>query len=321
MGFSMAASSQRPQVQAWALNSLYYQSRIPMKDAALMARAEDPELRRIWRQRIIDHDGNRPQGGRHRALAGPDRRPGPGPRLCRLLPGPSPRHPLRRGCLCPLRGERSLLEAVASSLTEMFAPAIITDRVAGMLANYDFISRDALAYFDKRLTQAPRDADFALNYVKREARRPDQQQAVIQALIFKCDVLWSQLDALHYAYVEPGHVPPGAFTPDAAAATATKALLRPRSRTDAAEDSVPRLAPGVRLKFDAARDCWVVLAPERVIMPDETALEILRLCDGNTSLGAVIDELAAGYDAPRDLIAADVRTLVAELDQNGIVRL
>jgi coenzyme PQQ biosynthesis protein C len=97
----------------------------------------------------------------------------------------------------------------------LFAPAIISDRVAGMLANYDFVSQTALAYFDKRLHQAPRDANFALDYVKREARRPDQQQAVLQALRFKCDVLWSQLDALHHAYVAPGHIPPGAFDPAA----------------------------------------------------------------------------------------------------------
>jgi pyrroloquinoline quinone biosynthesis protein D len=77
----------------------------------------------------------------------------------------------------------------------------------------------------------------------------------------------------------------------------------------------------VRLKFDAARACWVVLAPERVIMPDETALEVLRLCDGKTSLGAVIDALAAAYDAPRETIAADVQALVGELSQNGVVRL
>ncbi len=83
-----------------------------------------------------------------------------------------------------------------------------------MLAHYDFISKDALAYFDNRLDQAPRDADFALRYVKREARRPDQQQAVLAALIFKCDVLWVQLDALYHAYVE-GHIPPGAFVPKA----------------------------------------------------------------------------------------------------------
>jgi pyrroloquinoline quinone biosynthesis protein D len=85
------------------------------------------------------------------------------------------------------------------------------------------------------------------------------------------------------------------------------------------EAAMPRLARGVRLKFDQARDCWVVLAPERVIMPDETALEILRRCDGETSLGAIIDALAADYDAGRETIAADVQALMAELRRNGIL--
>jgi len=114
--------------------------------------------------------------------------------------------------------ERSLLEAVASSLTEMFSPTIISERVAGMLAGYDFISRETLAYFNARLAQAPRDADFALDYVKREARTPEQQQAVLAALEFKCGVLWAQLDALYHAYVDPGHPPPGAFRPSEASA-------------------------------------------------------------------------------------------------------
>jgi pyrroloquinoline quinone biosynthesis protein D len=85
------------------------------------------------------------------------------------------------------------------------------------------------------------------------------------------------------------------------------------------EAAMPRLARGVRLKFDQARDCWVLLAPERVIMPDETALEILRRCDGATSLGAIIDGLAADYDAERETIAADVQALMADLRQNGIL--
>jgi coenzyme PQQ biosynthesis protein C len=110
--------------------------------------------------------------------------------------------------------EKSLLEAVASSLTEMFAPTIITERVSGMLKSYAFVDAKALSYFDKRLYQAPRDANFALDYVKREARLPYQQQQVLKALEFKCDVLWSQLDALHYAYVAPGNIPPGAYRPD-----------------------------------------------------------------------------------------------------------
>ena len=71
-----------------------------------------------------------------------------------------------------------------------------------------------MSYFDKRPPQAQRDADFALDYVKRNARTPEQQQAVLAALEFKCGVLWAMLDALYYAYVAPEHVPPGAFVPD-----------------------------------------------------------------------------------------------------------
>ena len=203
----------RGQIQAWALNRFYYQSRIPMKDAALMARADDPELRRAWRQRIVDHDGERAgEGGIERWLRLTDAL---GLKRAEVQSGRLVLPATRFAVDAYVRfvAERSLLEAVASSLTELFSPAIIRDRLAGMLSHYDFISKEALAYFDNRLDQAPRDVDFALGYVKREARRPDQQQAVLEALTFKCDVLWAQLDALHHAYVEPRHVPPGAFRP------------------------------------------------------------------------------------------------------------
>lgn len=204
----------RGQVQAWALNRYYYQSRIPLKDSALMSRAEDPALRRAWRQRVVDHDGEQEgEGGIARWLhltdaLGLDRAAVSDGR------GILPATRFAVDAYVRFVRDRTLLEAVASSLTELFAPGIIGNRVAGMLANYDFVSREALAYFDKRLSQAPRDADFALDYVKREARRPDQQQDVMNALIFKCDVLWAQLDALHHAYVEPGNIPPGAFVPE-----------------------------------------------------------------------------------------------------------
>ena len=203
------------QVQAWALNRYYYQSIIPMKDAAILARSSDADFRRAWRQRIIDHDGseNAPDGGIERWLG-----------LTDALGFARSYVTSGQGLLAGTRfaveaylhfvSERSLLEAVASSLTEMFAPAIITDRVAGMLKSYDFVDAKALSYFDKRLYQAPRDANFALDYVKREARTPEQQQRVLRALEFKCDVLWAQLDALHYAYVVPGNIPVGAFRPE-----------------------------------------------------------------------------------------------------------
>jgi len=204
----------RGQVQAWALNRYYYQSRIPAKDASLLARLPTAELRRAWRSRLEDHDGVAPNSGgvaRWLKLAegvGLDR--GYVESTAGLLPGTR----FAVDAYVAFVRERSVLEAIASSLTELFSPTIISERVSGMLKNYDFITPDTLAYFTPRLTQAPRDSDFALAYVKEPARGVEQQQAVLDALRFKCEVLWSQLDALHYAYVEPGNIPPGAFVPD-----------------------------------------------------------------------------------------------------------
>lgn len=207
-------SLSKGQVQAWALNRYCYQAAIPRKDAALMARCDDPELRRVWRQRLVDHDGESSgEGGIARWLI-----------LTRGLGLDDDLVTSERAALPATRfaveayvrfvQERSLLEAVASSLTELFAPSVISQRVAGMLANYDFVDDVTLAYFDSRLTQAPRDADHALAYVLDHATTAGQQQAVLDALAFKCDVLWAMLDALHHAYVEPGHIPPGAFEPE-----------------------------------------------------------------------------------------------------------
>jgi coenzyme PQQ biosynthesis protein C len=201
------------QVQAWALNRYYYQAMIPIKDASLIARCEDAAIRREWRHRLNDHDGEGDSdGGIARWLMLTD-----GLGLERdfvtstqgILPGTR----FAVEAYVHFVRERSLLEAIASSLTELFSPIIISERVAGMLANYDFITKETLAYFDKRPPQAQRDSDFALDYVKRYATTPKEQQAVLAALEFKCNVLWSMLDALYHAYVAPKHVPPGAFMP------------------------------------------------------------------------------------------------------------
>lgn len=204
----------KAQVQAWALNRYCYQAYIPIKDASIVARMTDPELRREWRRRIVDHDGEAPgEGGIARWLALTDGL-GLDTAVVASMREALPATRFAVEAYVHFVRERTLLEAIASSLTELFAPAIIKDRVSGMLASYDFITEETLAYFGKRLTQAPRDSDFALAYVKEHARRPDQQEAVLDALRFKCDVLWAQLDALYFAYVEPGLIPPGAFQPD-----------------------------------------------------------------------------------------------------------
>ena len=110
--------------------------------------------------------------------------------------------------------EKSPLEGMTSSLTELFAPGIHKERIAGMLENYDFVSDATMAYFKKRLNQATRDADYVLDIAKKMARTPEERQAVCDALTFKCDVLWTMLDALDYAYIQ-GNIPPGAFVPQA----------------------------------------------------------------------------------------------------------
>ena len=203
----------RGQVQAWALNRYYYQSRIPMKDATLLARLPSEELRRAWRSRLEDHDGVGNQaGGVARWLRLTDGL-GLDPDYVRSTAGILAGTRFATDAYIAFVRERPILEAIASSLTEMFSPAIITERVAGMLTHYDFVAPETLAYFTPRLTQAPKDVEWALAYVHAHAHTRGDQDAVLAALRFKCDVLWAQLDALHYAYVEPRRIPPGAFVP------------------------------------------------------------------------------------------------------------
>jgi pyrroloquinoline-quinone synthase len=203
----------KQQVQAWALNRYYYQVMIPIKDAHALTRLPTSDLRREWRRRIIDHDGDREgTGGIERWLklaegVGLDRA------YVESTEGLLPGTRFAVEAYVNFVRDKPILEGIASSLTEMFSPGIIADRVQGMLANYDFITRDTLAYFTPRLTQAPQDVDFALRYVKAEAKTRADQEKVLAALRFKCDVLWTQLDALYLAYVDPGLIPPGAFVP------------------------------------------------------------------------------------------------------------
>lgn len=202
------------QVQAWALNRYCYQAGVPRKDAALISRVEDRALRREWMHRILDHDGHEgEEGGIERWLVltdvlGLDRD------YVMSMEGALPATRFAVEAYVRFVRDMPLLDAVASSLTELFAPKIHKERIAGMLENYDFVGDDAMQYFKRRLSQADRDSDFALDYVKRTARTPAEQAAAVAAVRFKCNVLWAQLDALHHAYVTPALIPPGAFRPE-----------------------------------------------------------------------------------------------------------
>ena len=204
----------RAQVQAWVINRFYYQSRIPMKDAALMSRVEDPALRREWRSRIEDHDGGGGnEGGIERWLVlaeavGLDRD------YVLSTRGVLPATRFAVDAYVRFVRERTLIEALASSLTELFAPKIHEERIAGLLEHYDFANERTVSYFKRRLKEAPKDVKFTLDYLNRMAKTRAEQDSILDAVRFKTDVLWAQLDALHHAYVEPGHIPPGAFVPE-----------------------------------------------------------------------------------------------------------
>ena len=200
----------RGQLQAWALNRYYYQSIIPIKDSIILSRGTDPAFRRAWRKRVIDHDGDaHSEGGIKRwlklaeatGLNADEVRAGTG-----ILP--ATRFAVNE--YLNIVRSRSLLEAVASSLTELFSRDLISLRMEKLRQHYPWLS-GGLDYFEARLTQAPEDAHYAVNYVYENAKTRAEQDLSIQALRDKCDILWAQLDALYFAYVQPGWPPPGAF--------------------------------------------------------------------------------------------------------------
>ncbi len=202
------------QVQAWALNRYYYQISIPRKDLTLMAQMRDPELRATWRQRVLDHDGGGEggTGGIERWLKLTD-----GLDLdrdyVRSLRGLLPATRFAVDAYVGFVATHPTLDAIASSLTELFASEIHRRRIEGFERYYEFANDDTLSYFRQRLKEAPRDVDFGLNYVLDHALTRDEQDRCLRALTFKTELLWAQLDALHHAYVEPGLIPPGAFVP------------------------------------------------------------------------------------------------------------
>jgi coenzyme PQQ biosynthesis protein C len=203
----------RGQLQAWVLNRYYYQSRIPIKDAIILSRSEDSSFRRAWRKRLLDHDGDDGiEGGIERwirlaqALGLPRERIMGG---SEVLPGV--RYAV--DAYVDLVKNRSLLEAVASSLTELFSRDLIALRMDALRRHYPWLS-GGLDYFEARLEQAPADAQFAFQFVADHARTYAEQEKAIQALREKCEILWAQLDALYFAYVKPGWPPPGAFRPE-----------------------------------------------------------------------------------------------------------
>ncbi len=193
-----------PQLQQWVLNRYYYQTRIPIKDAIILSKSEDPAFRRLWIHRIHDHDGTQDGEGGLALWLRLARGVGLDPEECAsgrsVLPG------VRFACdsYVELVRQRSLVEAVASSLTEFFAPDLMSRRILAWEKHYPWVSPDVLGYFRSRVTRARDDSAEAIDFVLRGAPTYAEQERCLDALIRKTEILWHLLDCVYAAYVDPG---------------------------------------------------------------------------------------------------------------------
>jgi len=243
------------EMRTWVRNRYYYQTRIPMKDTAILTKSEDPSFRRDWVRRVRDHDGDeRGTGGLELWL-----RLGDGVGLDRnevsslrnVLPG------VKRACdaYVDFVNGHSLLESVASSLTELYAGTLMGHRITAFEKYYDWIRPEALEYFRSRTSQAPRDAKEGLEFVVANAVTPEDREACVAALTRKCEILWGLLDAVEWAH------------------------------------TCPKLVPRARIRSDEN----LIVLPERAVEINQTGREILELCDGQRTVNAIAAEMRVSH--------------------------
>lgn len=197
------------QVRGWVANRFYYQCRIPVKDAAILSNCDDRATRRRWIERLLDHDG---RGSYEGADAGGIEiwmRLGLATGLRRedleshrhVLPGVR----FAVDAYVNFARQSPWQEAVISSLTEMFAPRIHQDRLAGWPTHYPWIEASGLDYFRGRIPLASRDVEHGLEVAMQWCTTHERQDRAVQILGFKLDILWAMLDAMEKAY--PDNLP------------------------------------------------------------------------------------------------------------------
>jgi pyrroloquinoline-quinone synthase len=261
-------------------NRYYYQTRIPLKDGLILAKAADPVFRRGWVQRIRDHDGDeKGTGGLELWLSLADAvglERGEVERLDDVLPG------VRAACDDYVRFVEShaLLESVASSLTELFAGDIMQTRIDAFERHYPWVDTAGLRYFQSRTQQAPRDAAEGLRYVLEHASSAQDQDRCAAALERKCEILWRLLDAIEAAHARP------------------------------------RISPHAQLREEAGE--LLIVLPERAVKPSASGREILELCDGERSAIEIAQALRERHPDMSGL-TSDVHEFLASMRKLGVL--
>lgn len=281
----MHAGTLRPdELRCWVLNRYYYQTRIPLKDAAILTKSPDAAFRREWIQRIHDHDGaGDGSGGLELWLqladaVGLDRAEVES--LALVLPG------VRAACDAYVEfvEGHDLLESVASSLTEMFAGGIMGRRIAAFEKHYPWVKVEGLRYFQSRTVIAPRDSAFGLEFVAQHAASEEDQRRCVAALERKCEILWSLLDAVEEA------------------------------------NRRPALAPSVDLRTDPEDpDRWLAVLPERALRLNASSHEILCLCTGERSRDEIATELWRRHPEAEGVVD-EVHRFLSELRRQSALR-
>jgi pyrroloquinoline-quinone synthase len=292
-------------LRLWVANRYYYQTRVPIKDALIVAKAEDPAFRRVWIQRVLEHDGQgeaRQPGSAQAAPGGlePLRRLGAALGLAEaeLASGAYLLPEVRVACDEYVEGVRDadLITAVAFSLTEYFASRLMPVRSESWLRHYRFVDDRAIEYFERRVTRTRADAEFALAFVQRHATTPELEQRCLDAFVSKCSILWRLLDAVYVAR-RRGRFP-GIESP---------VWLMRMSALGVEDARGQSAAPGV------------LMMPERALQLNRTAYDLLERCDGKHTLERIMQELAERHVAPPGLVERDVATFVAELERRSVV--
>lgn len=270
----------REEIRSWVRNRYYYQTRIPIKDGLILAKSSDPAFRRTWMRRIQDHDGAKPgEGGLELWLSlgeavGLDREAVAD--ASGVLPG------VRAACddYVAFVESHDLLESVASSLTELFAPNLMQGRIAAFEAHYPWVETSGLDYFRSRVRQASDDSTHGLAFVLANARTRSDQERCVAALERKCEILWRLLDA-----VEEAHAP-------------------------------PRISRHAQLRENVGET--MVVLPERAVEVNESGREILALCDGKRSSAQIAAAVARRHPEASG-VEADVHDFLDRMTALGVI--
>ena len=315
----------REQLRGWVANRFYYQKNIPIKDAAILSNCPLRDVRRVWISRIRDHDGTPDNEGGLEAWL----------RLAQAV-GLSREETLEERQVLP--GVRFAVDAyvafartkpwpvaVASSLTELFAPDLMSRRLAAFERHYPWVPSEGLEYFRRRLTQARMDSASGVELTMAYCTTRELQEEAVRALSLKCDILWSMLDAIMLAY---GAGAPGCGSVPAASSPSSGPAVEARQEEAGrplyfpwTQGVRPRLSRKARLKFDERSGQSTLLYPEGVLVLNPTGEAIVRLCDGKSTLEEIAADLAGRYQTFPSLIASDLVGYLGRLAERRLIEM